>query len=95
MEYIILALKVILLGRLQGIICSGIQEPYLLGVVMLGRDRCPRAPAHQTFICCVCVCVCLSRGYIVRPRPYVSIVGLHLRQGGASIRWIRQCIATQ
>ena len=31
---IILALKVILLDRLQGIICSGIQEPYLLGVML-------------------------------------------------------------
>ena len=30
----ILALKVILLDRLQGIICSGIQEPYLLGVML-------------------------------------------------------------
>ena len=27
------------------------------------------------------VCVCLSRGSIVRPRPYVYIVGLHLPQG--------------
>ena len=31
---IILALKVILLDRLQGIICSIIQEPYLLGVML-------------------------------------------------------------
>ena len=31
---LILALKVILLDRLQGIICSGIQEPYLLGVML-------------------------------------------------------------
>ena len=31
---VILALKVILLDRLQGIICSGIQEPYLLGVML-------------------------------------------------------------
>ena len=33
-ELFILALKVILLDRLQGIICSGIQEPYLLGVML-------------------------------------------------------------
>ena len=52
-EKVILALKVILLDRLQGIICSGIQESYLLGV----------------------------RGSIVRPRPYVYMVGLHLPQG--------------
>ena len=32
--FLILALKVILLDRLQGIICSGIQEPYLLGVML-------------------------------------------------------------
>ena len=31
---LILALKVILLDRLQGIICSVIQEPYLLGVML-------------------------------------------------------------
>ena len=31
---IILALKVILLERLQGIICSVIQEPYLLGIML-------------------------------------------------------------
>ena len=34
MTTFILALKVILLDRLQGIICSVIQEPYLLGVML-------------------------------------------------------------
>ena len=33
-RHIILALKVTLLDRLQGIICSVIQEPYLLGVML-------------------------------------------------------------
>ena len=34
MHIFTLALKVILLDRLQGIICSVIQEPYLLGVML-------------------------------------------------------------
>ena len=59
-KLILLALKVILLDRLQGIICSGIQEPYLLGVVMLGRDRCPGARTSDLYLLCVCVCVCVS-----------------------------------
>ena len=33
-DHVILALKVILLDRLQGIICTGIQEPYILGVML-------------------------------------------------------------
>ena len=51
-------------------------------VVMLGRDRCPGVPTSDFAVCLsVCLCVCVCTWSIVRSRPYVYIVGLHLPQG--------------
>ena len=59
---IILALKVILLDRLQGNICSVILATLALTVhvVVLGRDRCPGVPTSELYLLCVCMSVCVS-----------------------------------
>ena len=53
--FFILALKVILLDRLQGIICSIIQEPYLLGVMLWCSGAIAARASHIRPLFAVCV----------------------------------------
>ena len=60
---IILALKVILLDRLQGIICSVTQEPYLVGFMLWCSGAIAARASHIRPIFAVCVCVSEQRVY--------------------------------
>ena len=56
-DMVILALKVILLDRLQGIICSVTQEPYLVGFMLWCSGAIAARASHIKPLFAVCVCV--------------------------------------